>query len=231
MRAVTMRRILVVLLVLAGLLVVADRAALAIAERAAATTIQHSEQLRQRPNVTIAGFPFLNQLVTGHYGKVRVRASEVLVGEDNRRLRISHLDVTLRHVHLEHDFASGRAKSATASALIGYHDLSDALNTRFGYAGGGRVRATTTISEAGVELPASATAVVRLEGDTLTFADTQVEIGDVAVPPEVTSYFTGLFSDSISLAGLPFDVHVQQLTARADGVHVTLTAHGLTFSR
>ena len=214
-----------------GLLVVADRAASAIAERAAATTLQRSEHLDQRPDVTIAGFPFLNQLATGNYDKVRVRAKEVPVGDSNLRLRVSRVDVTLRHVHLERDFASGRAKSATASAIIAYHDLTDALDTQFGYAANGRVRGTTTISEAGVEIPASATAEIRLEGDRLTFVDVQVEIGDVAVPPQVTSYFTDLFADSISLAGLPFGVQVQQLTARPDGVHITLTAHGLTFSR
>jgi hypothetical protein len=225
------RTVLIVVLVLAGLLVVADRAALAVAERAAAVTVQKSQHLDRRPSVTIAGFPFLTQLATGHYDKVKVRAEGFVVGDSQTRLRINRVDVTLRDVHVSRDFSSGRSRFTEAQALIGYSDLSDALGTRFRYAGGGRVDASSAVTVAGVDVSGSATASVRLSNNALTFEDPQVSVEGQPVPAAVANYFTGLFATSIPLTGLPFGVHVQDVHAGRDGITVVLTASGLSFSR
>jgi hypothetical protein len=226
-----LRALVITVIVLAGVLVVADRAALAVAENAAATTLQRSEHLDQRPKVTIEGFPFLTQLAAGHFGAVRVHADGVQVGDQSARLRIARVDMTLHDVHVSRNFRSGRSDSATADALISYSDLSNALNTRFAYAGNGRVQAKGSVSVAGVMVSGSATAAVRLTGDRLTFGDERVDVGGVDVPQAVTGFFANLFSASISLAGLPFGVHVDALHADNNGIGVVLTAHGITFSR
>ena len=226
-----MRGIVVALVVLAGLLVVADRGALAVAEHAAATTLQQSQHLDSRPSVGIAGFPFLTQLASGHYDKITVRADGLQVGDQNDRLRIARLEATLRDVHVSRNFRSGRSATTTARALIAYRDLGQTLGARFGYAGNGRVRASATVTIAGVAVSGSATASVRLSGDRLVFGDQQVEIGNVSVPAQITQFFSNIFSSSISLAGLPFGVQVHELRATAQGIVVALTAQGLTFSR
>lgn len=226
-----LRAVLVTLIVLAGLLVVADRGALALAENAAATTLQRSEHLDQRPQVSIEGFPFLTQLAAGHFGAVRVRADGVQVGDQSARLRIARVDITLRDVHVSRNFRTGRSDSATADALISYADLSAALDSHFTYAGNGRVRARGSVSVAGVTVSGSATAAVRLSGDRLSFGDEQLEVGGIDVPQAVTAFFSRLFAASISLAGLPFGVHVDALHADASGIRIVLTAHGVTFSR
>lgn len=66
----TVRRLVVVLLVLVALAAVLDRVAVAVAERTVADRIRQDQGLGGRPDVTIHGFPFLTQLVSGDYDDV-----------------------------------------------------------------------------------------------------------------------------------------------------------------
>jgi hypothetical protein len=59
------RKLLTFIVVLGLLLVLADRVAWWVAERGVATAIQESENLPQRPGVSIGGFPFLTQAIEG----------------------------------------------------------------------------------------------------------------------------------------------------------------------
>ena len=54
---------LIAIFVLLALLVGADRIALLIAESQLASRIQSSQHLNQKPDVSIAGFPFLTQVI------------------------------------------------------------------------------------------------------------------------------------------------------------------------
>ena len=69
--------LLVLLLVLVGLFVAADRIALGLAEDKAATALQSSQNLPQKPDVSVEGFPFLTQLLAGNFGEVVVTADDV----------------------------------------------------------------------------------------------------------------------------------------------------------
>ena len=75
-----MFRLLKVLLVLAVLALVVDRVADHVAEQTAAGELQRSQGLASEPDVSITGFPFLNQFASGHYERVIVTAEDVLVG-------------------------------------------------------------------------------------------------------------------------------------------------------
>ena len=73
--------LLVIVVVLAGLFVVADRIALGYAEDKAATSLQQSQQLNQKPDVTVDGFPFLTQLAAGEFDDVTISADRLEVTE------------------------------------------------------------------------------------------------------------------------------------------------------
>jgi hypothetical protein len=226
------RVLLIVVVVLVGLLIAADRIGLLVAERAAADTLQQSQHLHQRPDVSIGGFPFLTQLAAGEFDTIHVRAADVTLADGKTQLLVAKLDVTLRHVHVSRDFRSARSESGAATALVHYSDLSHTLGTPVTYAGAGRVKATASVGVVpGVTVPASATAAVHVTGDSLVFQDVQVSVAGQSVPAGLTSYFAGLFGTAVSLRGLPFGVHVQSVTATADGVTIALTAAGLTFHR
>jgi hypothetical protein len=60
-----MKKLLVALVVLALLALGLDRGGVYVAERVAGSSLQDSQGLSERPDVDIAGFPFLDQLVSG----------------------------------------------------------------------------------------------------------------------------------------------------------------------
>jgi hypothetical protein len=226
------RGVLIALLVLLVLLLVADRAGAAIAGRTAATALQHSEHLSERPDVTIEGFPFLTQAVSSNFGRIKVTARDITLSSNGVRLRVSRLDVTLHQVHVNRDFSGGTSRSSTATALVTYGDLSQTLGATAAYAGNGRVRLAVGADVVpGLPVEATATAALRVSGDSLTFVDPQVTVGGQAVPAAATSYFAKLFGQSVPLSGLPFGVHVRSVQPGAGGVSISLTAGALTYHR
>lgn len=227
------RILLITAIVLVGLLVAADRIAVAVAERTAADTLQRSQQLKDRPDVSIGGFPFLTQLATGDFDRITATVHDLTVGQDSGTpLQIDTLHVVLRHVHVARDFNSARSEFSTATAVVSYASLTDALKTPFTYAGAGRIKATDTADVIpGLSVPASATARVSIQGESLTFTDTQVSVAGQQLPASVTDYFANLFGRTIPLTGLPFAVHVKSVRATGQGVQITLTAAGLTYHR
>lgn len=83
-----MRKLVIALLVLAGLLVAADFGAAALAESAVSRQMREQLGLADDPSVRINGFPFLTQAVSGRYRSVDVDASRIRVGE-LRELQVS----------------------------------------------------------------------------------------------------------------------------------------------
>ena len=76
-----MRRLVIALLVLVGVLVVADFGAAALAESAVSRQMRSQLGLADDPSVRINGFPFLTQAVAGEYGSVDVEAQRITLGQ------------------------------------------------------------------------------------------------------------------------------------------------------
>lgn len=224
-------RLIVALLVLLGLLLAADRIADYVAERTAASMLQKSQGLQHRPDVDITGFPFLTQLAAGHFDEIDVTARDFPVGRAERSVLVHQLDVHLHDVTVSRNFHSATSRFSTATALIRYQDLSTALGVEVSYAGAERLRVAHRISVAGVGVDATATTGLQVAAEALRFTAPQVSVAGQQVPAAVSRYFADLFGPAISLAGMPFGVHVDAVGAAADGLHVTLSARQLTFSR
>ena len=76
-----MRRLVIALLVLVGVLVVADFGAAALAESAVSRQMRPQLALADDPSVRINGFLFLTQAVAGRYGSVEVDAQRISLGQ------------------------------------------------------------------------------------------------------------------------------------------------------
>src|SRR5688500_4090506 len=76
-----MRRLIIALLVLVGLLVAVDYGAAALAESAVSRQMREQIGLVDDPAVRINGFPFLTQALMGEYSSVDVDATRIQVGE------------------------------------------------------------------------------------------------------------------------------------------------------
>jgi hypothetical protein len=225
--------LLVLVIVLAVLLVVADRVALAVAERQIAQKVQSSQDLDRRPSVDIRGFPFLTQVLANHYPTVTLAAQDLIVGSSDRRVRIAHLDARLHDVRTIDHFSGATAQTADGTALLSYQDLSRALGVTLGYAGGGRVKASNSVDVLGQTVTGTASAEVGVAGgDELTFSSVRVGLPQVgiSVPEQLTRQFSSVFENKLSLRGLPFHLRIQQLVATEDGVRIAATARDLTLS-
>jgi hypothetical protein len=75
-----MRRLIIILLVLVGLLVAADFGAAALAESAVSRQMRGELGLVDDPSVRINGFPFLTQAVSGTYSSIDVDATRIPYG-------------------------------------------------------------------------------------------------------------------------------------------------------
>ncbi|GEL18205.1 LmeA family phospholipid-binding protein [Pseudonocardia asaccharolytica] len=76
-----MKRFVIALVVLIGLLVAADYGAAAIAESTVSRQMREQLDLADDPSVRINGFPFLTQALSGEYRSVEVTANRIRLGE------------------------------------------------------------------------------------------------------------------------------------------------------
>jgi hypothetical protein len=226
-----MRRLVIGVIVLVGLLVAADRIGNVIAEHTVAKTVQDSQHLAHRPDVDIAGFPFLTQLAAGKFGKVTLRDHDVTAGTGRRALRLSAVTVVLREVHVARSFTSATAAHTTASALASYADLSSALGVTVTYAGDGLVRAKASTSALGQRLTGTVTARPDIHDGTLAFGSPRVSVAGVQLPPAAAQALAHVFGAPLPLAGLPYGLSVRSVTASSDGLDLVLTGRNLTFRR
>jgi hypothetical protein len=201
-----MRRLIVSLLVLVGILAILDRVSVSFAESAVAKRIQTSQQLSSKPGVSIGGFPFLTQAIGGRYDDVTV------TGLVRGQLRIARLVVDLHGVHLPLRVVVGGHLSGipvdtgAGTLFVTYADLNSSLrsqNLAVTYAGTpGEVRVTSG--------PLSGTAQLAVSGVTIK--------ADIAGP----------LGFSRTLTGLPFGITLSGATSDPSGI--TVTASGTDFT-
>ena len=223
-------RLLIALLVLVGLLVAADRISLAVAERMAGDTLQRSQNLPQRPDVAIDGFPFLTQLATGNFGRIEVRVNDVPITDQGVTVTLTELHITLHDVRITQNFHHATARTSTATALLSYAELSRVLHVPLSYAGAGRVAARASVTVAGVTVTGTVSALPQLSDASLRFTDPRATVDGAAVPG-ADAALAAVLDHPIGLANLPFGLHVRALAAHPAGVTVTLTAANLSFQR
>jgi hypothetical protein len=89
-----MRKLLIVLVVLAALFVVGDFAARAYAESRAATALQNSFDLSKKPSVSLAGFPFLVHLTSGSFSSISLSDTDFRA----KGVAVRAVDLTLHDV-------------------------------------------------------------------------------------------------------------------------------------
>src|SRR3954453_23691409 len=172
-----MRRAVIVVIVILGLLVVADRVALAAAEHVVAGRIQDDQGLSERPDVTIHGFPFLTQALAGRYDEVTLHVQ----GLRKRTVPVQRLTVDLHGVHvplgavISQHLTPVPADHATAKVLLSYDDVDSYLSGHHltvSEGDDGQVKVTGSATVAGNTVTASASGRIDVRGSELV-----VEVG------------------------------------------------------
>lgn len=225
---------LVALVIVIGLLVAADRIGVVVAQHIAADRIKSSQHLDRTPTVTVRGFPFLTQVIGGTLNRVDVSAKDFVAGDSGHTIRIRKLTAQLRKVHVS-GLSSAHADTATASALIDYASLSNALGVQVRYGGPGadgqgRVATSATATVLGQSFSGTASAEIKVAAaNVLDFTDPQASVNGATLPPAAVTELTKAFGRSLSLHGLPFRLTLQSVRASAQGVTVVATATDVSY--
>jgi hypothetical protein len=221
------RALLVVVLVLAGLLVVADRVTVGMVETRVAREIAEAADLPGNPEVDITGFPFLTQAVRGRYDEVLISLTAEQLGQPEG----TRADVALRDVEVAlSDVFGGTVEQIPVGAVDGTATLSYALlsaqldeGTELTRDGDG-LRITRTVELLGRELRLTAAGRVTLDGSDLVVDVQEATGAGVDVPPWLLERATDLLDLRYTVPPLPFGLQLTEVTPAEDGVEVRVEA-------
>lgn len=223
-----MRRLTVVLLVLAVLVAVADRAGAAVAGRAVAAELQSAAALTARPEVEVRGIPFLTQALSGRYEDVRIRAVDVPAGEITARELTAELAGVRAPLGeaVSGSLTKVSVERVDARALLAY----DALSRRSGdrrltlSAEGDRLRVRGSVRVAGQTLAAEALSRLTLDGEVLVVTAEQVRVGDARVDRAIGRALQGRLDLRVPVSGLPYGLRVTGVAVDPEGIRLTAAA-------
>ena len=222
-----MKALLVVVVLLLGLAIVADRVAVGIAEDKVAGQLAEKGGLHGAPQVDITGFPFLTQAVAGRYDDVRISLTAAELG----RPKGTRADVALHGVRVPlSSVLSGSVHTVPVDRIDGTATLSYALlaaklggDTTLRREGAG-LRITKTVEVLGQTLPLTAAGTVRLEGNDLVVDVANASGAGVDLPGFLVDRVSDMLDLRYTVPPLPFGLRVTSVTPGDDGVDVTVEA-------
>ncbi|MCY7341303.1 MAG: DUF2993 domain-containing protein [Pseudonocardia sp.] len=252
-----MRRLVIGLLVLAGLLVTADFGAAALAESAVSRQMREQLALPDDPSVRINGFPFLTQALAGRYSSIDIDAERITVGD----LREVQINARLDDVAAPLPMLLGSGPKsllvtrAEGSVRIGANDVerlvpgltgtrietvdADALAQAVEEGGDASLadidpdraaRFVGTYTLLGQELEVAVIAVLELTDGQAEIAPRDVRLADgtpLPIPSSAQRAILGRFSVPIDTGSLPLQVTPRTFLAREGMLEISGTASDL----
>jgi hypothetical protein len=227
-----LRRLAIVVLVLAVLLVVADRVSAVVASHEVADQVAADQSDCGKPGVDIGGFPFLTQAIAGRYDDVTL-TTQCTVG-DGPTIHLAPVVVHLDGVHLglsaivHHAVRSVPVDSATGSVTIDFSELDQqALGQKLTFSEGPNhtITVTGTLTVAGHSISAHGAGSVSISGGSLHISVSSVSTPAGTVDPG------GLFDLSLPVPALPFHLASVGVSASSEGVVLSAHADHLVLSQ
>jgi LmeA-like phospholipid-binding len=229
---------IVLLLVLGILLVVADRAAAAFAERAVADQVRQ-EVAKQNvqtsaPDVTVGGFPFLTQVLAERYESIKIVLRDVRGSVEGNAVSLPQLDVDARNVRASIEtLRSGqgevRAETINGTGTLTYSSVAQLMDQPGLQLSeqGGKLVVKAPLEVLGQQVTVNGTANLSVAGGKVQIGfDTLTAEGLPALPAAqaLVNAYAKQISINLALPELPFQLQVQQVQPRSDGLAVTATA-------
>lgn len=234
-----LRILLIVVVILGGLFVVADRVAVYFAEDEAASKLKTTENLASTPDVSIKGFPFLTQVASGELDDVEVGIKDYEADTGNSggsgpsTIRIDDLKAHMKGVTFSGDYSSATADSATGTATIAYDELLKAAKSQptqvitgvtaqvvgLSDGGNGKIRSDVKISVAGHSQTYPVLSTVTVEGD-----DVKVHADNLPklVVDLAESRIRSITDFQQTIDELPGGVKLDSVQAAKNGVEITV---------
>ncbi|MEU3333415.1 LmeA family phospholipid-binding protein [Streptomyces sp. NPDC002144] len=234
-----LRILLIVVVILGGLFVIADRVAVYFAENEAADKVKTTENLASTPDVSIKGFPFLTQVAAGKLDDVRIgiKDYEADTGDTTagapKSIRIDDLQADMKGVTFTGDYSSATASTATGTATIAYDELLKAAKSQptqiipgvnaqvvgLSDGGSGKIKVDVKVTAAGASQTYPVLSTVTVDGDSVkVHADNLpklvVDLADARIR-SITDF-------QQTIDRLPGGVKVDGVQAAKNGVEITV---------
>jgi hypothetical protein len=231
-----LRILLIVVVILGGLFVIADRVAVHLAEGEVADKLRTTENLATTPDVSIKGFPFLTQVVAGELDdtEVGINGYEAATGTAGGNIRIATIEANFKGVAFSGDYNSATAATASGTATVAYDELLKAAKSQpteifpgvtaqvVGLAdgGNGKIKVNIQVTALGrsTTYPVLSTVTV-VDGDTVkVHADNLPNLVVEVAEGQVRSITD--FEQKID--DLPGGIKLDKVQAAQDGVEITV---------
>ncbi len=228
--------LLVLLAVVVVLLIGLDRVGLLVAESQIASRVQKSQDLTHRPDVSINGFPFLSQVISGRYGEVDVAVRDVTqngLTVDRVSVRAHGVSVPLSKV-LSGSVREVPVERADATVTLSYAHVNQYIADRVGEvltvsSDGTKLKLTGTLPfPPRISLSAEARVDVSSSAITLHPANLNALLARIPGSSVARSTVDQFFTVRIPISQLPFGIRLRKATIGTDSVVLDASATGLT---
>ncbi len=226
-----MRKLLIVVIVLAGLLLAADRIGVVVADHEIASKVQTAYDLPAKPSVSVKGFPFLTQLASGNYHDIQVSVGQLTTSG----VTVDDLVAQLTGVHAPvSDLTGGKSSDITAAGVTGTATVPFSSVRHRLPAGvtlsqaGSAVKLSGTVRYLGLSLPVSADAVLSPSGSGIAVTPTKITVAHGT--SALSSLIAGQFRFVVPVTGLPLHLVVKSVSVVNGGVRVSAAATNVAFT-
>lgn len=225
-----MRKVLLVLLILAAVvLVAADRLGVRVAEDKIGEQVAAQYNLQQQPDVTIHGIPFLTQAIGGEYKHIEVSIgdwTEQGVTVTGVKVDMRGVDAPLSEVR-KGSAANITARTATASAIVPYDVIQKEAPKEVKRIGpkGDDLSVDLTGTFLGVRF--DGTAVVQVKPTAKGIAVTPVSVGSDGASQIPLALVKRQLTWVVPVADLPVGSRISKIEPTPDGLRVAATAENV----
>jgi len=242
--------LLVVLVLLLGVVIVADRVGASIAEdkiaeQAAAEMRKAGATAATEPQVEIGGFPFLTQVVAGSYDRITIKAQQARSGD----IKLETLTLVATDVKAAtSDLLAGRGP-VTATQLTGTATMSwDTVKSLIQLSGlpvpfdpsqlqvrvvDNRVELRLPVVVAGFATTLRAKGQINIADGKVQLRLTDVGTEGTELPPAaraLINQYRNRLTATIRTPQMPYQLLIRNVESTPDGVNVTATAADVTLS-
>ncbi|GGO29200.1 hypothetical protein GCM10010116_58490 [Microbispora rosea subsp. aerata] len=220
-----MRKLVVAVALLAILLVILDRVAVAGVQREIARQIEGAYDLAQTPTVQVKGIPFLTQAVSGRYEEIAIGIGKVeREGVELERVDATLYGVTAPLADLIQNAAATeiKAERVTGTVVISRQTLSARAPRGIKVEGsdGDALRVSGKVSVLGNQVPVSADMKIQVAKGAIRLTPTNVKIADGIPVPNAER----LISFTVPVKDLPLNLRITRVKSTSEGLAVQGTA-------
>ena len=225
-----MRKLIIFLVVLVLLVIGADRGAMYAAQSAISKQLAASYDLDPAPTVTIHGFPFLTQAISGTYDEIDVSMAEVIRDD----MQVKNVKAKLYGVHAPLSEVISNARSITAAradgtAVVPYDILKKRLPDGFTVKPDGtNLQLSGKARALGISVPVKATVKLKVGLEGLVAKPSKITVAGGRVPGSVVANQIGFV---VPIQDLPMHLRIQDVHVRPDGIQVAASADDVKFTQ